>query len=466
MSNSRQRIRLFLVLIAFLALSQDGVRPHILATVSQLETSPLRSAPDLTEKAKPTSETLHLDSAPQEDGESKAAEQTLRNLFREAHFSEAILIAQNQLRSETLSVIYKEWLREQLPTLKLGLAWQFIRQGRCEDAQSYLEPAQKGNSSALALKGLGYCALKRRDSYAALDYLQHYVEKNPMDPESYILLAEAKESLGLMDEALQLTQKAQSLETLTDEERDELQHREQKITAKLDEVPAQGEISAGYFLLRFQIQENQNLVQGSLEILQNHVQNLVQNLGFEYPTNPIEVIFHRQDNFNRSTHGPEWSSGIYDGRMRIPVQPQQILDENLARVLRHELTHAMLSEQARHQFLPRWFQEGLAQFAECPQFCLSYRFAATSQRFLNPEAFEQSFQQLSDMEAQLAYRQSLYLILTLNRQYQGLSGLKQIIQQLPQLNVMSSDQILSQVGSDYRSLYTLASEGWTQQKSF
>lgn len=59
---------------------------------------------------------------------------------------------------------------------------------------------------------------------------------------------------------------------------------------------------------------------------------------------------------------PDWSSGLYDGRVRLVVEdPTQELD-TLARTLRHELTHAALFTIGSN--LPTWIHEGLAQQVE------------------------------------------------------------------------------------------------------
>jgi len=59
---------------------------------------------------------------------------------------------------------------------------------------------------------------------------------------------------------------------------------------------------------------------------------------------------------------PEWSSGLYDGRVRVLVREGGGADPALRATLRHELTHAVL-----HTFdgrLPTWLHEGLAQRSE------------------------------------------------------------------------------------------------------
>ncbi len=60
---------------------------------------------------------------------------------------------------------------------------------------------------------------------------------------------------------------------------------------------------------------------------------------------------------------PDWSSGLFDGKIRISVEPGVETSGALAAVLRHELAHALLRQSAGDR-LPGWFHEGLAQWCE------------------------------------------------------------------------------------------------------
>jgi tetratricopeptide (TPR) repeat protein len=59
---------------------------------------------------------------------------------------------------------------------------------------------------------------------------------------------------------------------------------------------------------------------------------------------------------------PEWSSGLYDGRVRVLVREGSEVDEALRATVRHELTHAVLHTLDGQ--LPTWLHEGLAQRSE------------------------------------------------------------------------------------------------------
>jgi len=60
---------------------------------------------------------------------------------------------------------------------------------------------------------------------------------------------------------------------------------------------------------------------------------------------------------------PEWVSGVFDGKIRIAVDPFAPSNPALDSVLTHELTHAAVRELSRDR-APGWLQEGLAQWRE------------------------------------------------------------------------------------------------------
>lgn len=407
-----------------------------------------------------------LDLAPpsQEGGLEAAAEKKLRKLFSEGLFAEAMQLVGEQKSDPTLNDAYKLWLMQQAPILKLGWAWQKIRNKNCSGALPLLDEVIAAGPQALALKGIGYCYLQGKDWWTAGSYLERYLESKPTDPEAYILLAETKESLGSYDEALLLTQKARELESLTGEEAKDLQKRESSLSVRAKEGFDQGRVEVGPFILRYQLPDHQHLVQASLEHMQDTVQVLAQQLGLSYPQEGIEVIFHRAENFQGAANSPHWAGGIYDGRIRIPIQGDQEMSQEFAGILRHEVTHALLAEHSQRRTLPTWFQEGLAQVAQCPRLCWSSRMAAYSNHFLPAERLAGSFISLPQSEAQIAYKQSFFLMQVLYRKYHT-AGIKQIIEQIPHLTDVSSDSLLQQIGMSFEDLHGAAAKAWKAEQA-
>jgi hypothetical protein len=60
---------------------------------------------------------------------------------------------------------------------------------------------------------------------------------------------------------------------------------------------------------------------------------------------------------------PNWISGIFDGKIRISLEPVEGWTSQLAAVLSHELAHAFIRKASRGR-APGWIHEGLAQWCE------------------------------------------------------------------------------------------------------
>jgi hypothetical protein len=75
------------------------------------------------------------------------------------------------------------------------------------------------------------------------------------------------------------------------------------------------------------------------------------------------VILYTGQAFADITRAPSWAGAINDGRIRIPVQGLTSVTSELARVLKHELTHSFIAQKSRGR-APTWLQEGVAQWME------------------------------------------------------------------------------------------------------
>jgi hypothetical protein len=81
------------------------------------------------------------------------------------------------------------------------------------------------------------------------------------------------------------------------------------------------------------------------------------------PSEPVAIILYTNRAFTDITRAPNWVGAVNDGRIRIPVQGLASVTPELARVLRHELTHSLVSGKTRGR-CPVWLQEGVAQWLE------------------------------------------------------------------------------------------------------
>ena len=114
------------------------------------------------------------------------------------------------------------------------------------------------------------------------------------------------------------------------------------------------------FTISFDGPVQQTLAARAVSVLNAWFWRIGKVLG-DYPSAPINVVLYSEKQFHDITGAPEWSSGGFDGQIRIPVRGAA---QNLAefdRVLTHELTHAMLKSIASRN-LPVWLNEGLAMY--------------------------------------------------------------------------------------------------------
>ena len=131
-----------------------------------------------------------------------------------------------------------------------------------------------------------------------------------------------------------------------------------------------------------------------------------------YPSNAIQVILYTEQQFRDITRAPEWSDGLYDGRIRLPVAGVSRTPTVFEHVLAHELTHAMLASLAPRG-VPAWLHEGLAQHFEGSDVHAARRRLQAHGRKIPLEQLERGFTGLTTAGAMVAYDESLVAVNTI-----------------------------------------------------
>ena len=123
------------------------------------------------------------------------------------------------------------------------------------------------------------------------------------------------------------------------------------------------ERNGAHFSVKFQGPAEEAIAYRSVEILEAAYYRIGAALNV-YPTQPIEVVLHTQQQFFDVTKAPSWAGGLYDGRIHVPVKgAEKISPERLTEVLSHELTHAFVTNVGGPA-VPDWLHEGLAGVME------------------------------------------------------------------------------------------------------
>ena len=110
--------------------------------------------------------------------------------------------------------------------------------------------------------------------------------------------------------------------------------------------------------IRFDYQALGNGIYNIRDFLMEAYEKIGQQFG-RYPTYPITVILYREHEFRMVNNVPEFVAGIYDGKIRIPVNFSRYPLSTLKGILFHEYTHALIHDLAGAS-CPIWLNEGIA----------------------------------------------------------------------------------------------------------
>jgi tetratricopeptide (TPR) repeat protein len=207
-----------------------------------------------------------------------------------------------------------------------------------------------------------------------------------------------------------------------------------------------------HFILHYQGDATSpDLQQQLLVTLDNGYHDLVSQLGYE-PPEKIIVILYTQKEFVDITEAPSWAGAINDGKLRIPIRGVAVMNPELARVLKHELTHSFLSSLAGGR-CPTWLNEGIAEMME-PRSSSAFAqplAALFQQRNEIPfSVLERPFIQFSDTQAQVAYAESLSGVEYLRERY----GMGEVLRMLRNIGsgVEPELALRQSTGMDYSAL--------------
>lgn len=188
---------------------------------------------------------------------------------------------------------------------------------------------------------------------------------------------------------------------------------------------------SSHFTLRFEGHSVQgNLPRSILEELDSDYDSLVGQLGAA-PRGSIPVILYTEQAFFDVTQAPSWSGAINDGKLRIPISGVTQMTGEMARVLRHELTHSFITQIARGR-CPLWLNEGVAQLMEPRSTAGAGRLLAklfATQREIPINALEGSFMGLDTNTAAVAYAESLAATEYINDTY-GMSDIRRMLERI------------------------------------
>jgi tetratricopeptide (TPR) repeat protein len=179
------------------------------------------------------------------------------------------------------------------------------------------------------------------------------------------------------------------------------------------ELPVESKMDKGFssmFDLSFDAELPKGLAAEVLDALESAYNTVGADLGL-FPTTRIPVLLYTKADYSSVTAGPDWSGGLYDGKIRLPVGGITKVPQQMRGIIFHEFTHVVIAE-ITHGNIPTWLNEGLAEIEGRKEFNhpnAELSRAAKDGRLLSLTTLSGSFSSMGGGEAGLAYQQSYSL---------------------------------------------------------
>ncbi len=154
------------------------------------------------------------------------------------------------------------------------------------------------------------------------------------------------------------------------------------------------------------------------------------------PKHKIVVLLYSKEAFRKvRERAPEWASGIYDGKIRIPMPESQQDLRSVKKTIVHEYTHAVVHELSGGR-IPHWFNEGLAEY-QAAKYAKTSKQASPLKQALSADELvpwsqiESLFGGSSINQVRVGYDQSHSVVAYLTQRY-GFWHMPRLLQQVSQ----------------------------------
>ena len=365
----------------------------------------------------------------------------------EADISEKV-IHDGKVDTEALDQLERDGKPEVAATGYFLAGKHEIDSGNFPQAKHYFDAALRlePNNSTL-LTYYAACLLRTGHASEAVTYSERAVRADPDSPDALAMLGfvhfasdHTADAISAWKKSLKLRPDPAVAQYLAKAER---------------ESSAESDFSqreSSHFNLHFEgKQTSESFRRDLFATLESDYDDLVRDLGYS-PHNTIAVTLYTGQAFFDVTRAPSWSGAVNDGKLRIPISGVNSMTSELARVLKHELTHSFINQMSGGR-CPTWLHEGIAQIEEGKSSATYGRPLAQLFKDGNEIPFnvlEGSFMQFSSTQATLAYAESLAAVEYIRDTY-SMSDLPRILERLSQ-GSGTEGALRSTIHSDYHQL--------------
>ncbi len=242
-----------------------------------------------------------------------------------------------------------------------GRGWQALRAGRAAEAISlFREGLVEAPEAPSLLRGLGLASVHAGRPGQALEPLERAVRAED-DSETRLLLAHLYDRRDDPEAALAHLRAVLEREPAHEAARRLLAkiERERQAEAGFERIVAPG------FVVKSRGVQGADARQTVVAALEIAAARVGKALAFA-PAERLTVVLYERGEFQEVTGVHGWATGLFDGKIRLPLPSPLPPPRELERLVVHEYAHAAIHQLSRGH-APRWLHEGLAQALEGAQ---------------------------------------------------------------------------------------------------
>jgi hypothetical protein len=285
---------------------------------------------------------------------------------------------------------------------QLGKAgWDALNAGRVQEAATAFDEALRvGPQTPSTLVGAGLVARLQGRTDDVRRLLVDALKLEPSLVSASLLLGNVLYQSGDLDGAIDTYQRALAFNPT-----------HPQLTKQLEAWRKEADLHSGFrqtlgdhFTVMFEGPAEAELANRAVALLETDYWRIGTALSI-YPIGVTTVILYTREQFHDITRSPSWAGGVFDGRIRVPVQGALQNTAEFERVLAHEFTHALIQSVAARG-VPTWLHEGLADCFDGSDVRKKQQQLRQAETRMPLARLEGSFEGLTANEASLAYAES------------------------------------------------------------
>ncbi|HBA89188.1 MAG TPA: hypothetical protein DCZ75_14770 [Geobacter sp.] len=350
-------------------------------------------------------------------GDSSSYSSKAREMIDRGEYEQAL----DELKAAVSLFPYDLALRKSLATAYAQVGQRELKSSRYEQAAAHFALARELAPDAKDLGLMRGIALYYAKNY---DASRTELQAAGENPEPLLYLGKISYDTGDLNGAIAIWRRVKELDPAN-----------KKVAPLMDkaerELPVESKMDKGFssmFDLSFDAELPPGLSAEVLDALERAYSSVGADLGV-FPTTRIPVLLYTKSDYSSVTGGPDWSGGLYDGKIRLPVGSATKLTPQMRGIIFHEFTHVLVAELT-HGNVPTWFNEGLAQIEEWKEFAPRHTPVLGAGKAVMPlSTLSGSFTSMAGGEAAVAYQQSYSMTQFMVSRY-GWYAVQQVLKHL------------------------------------